>query len=93
MVEIVKGVLDYGDAPEIFVTNLGRVARVSGSLVRVSWCSPQEDNNNTVEHRMRAHVLHDINDLARELQQLQRIIETMRLERTVQRESCQAGMN
>lgn len=58
MVELVAGVVDYGDAPEIYVSGPSRISRISQNLVRLTFYAEREAGEG-VERRAVLHVLRD----------------------------------
>jgi hypothetical protein len=80
MIELVTGVVDYGDAPEIFLTGLARVSRISADLVRMSWYVERETHDG-IERRMALHCLRQIDAVTFDSEALYRGVQQVRAER------------
>jgi hypothetical protein len=78
-VELVTGVVDYGDAPEIYVSGPARVTRVSNGLVRMSYYAAREEGAK-VERQIVLHVLRDIDDVPADLIRISEAVHRARQE-------------
>lgn len=59
MVDLTTGIVDYGDAPDIYVTGPARVCRLSPTLLRMSYYVNRVTNEG-IERRVVLHILRDL---------------------------------
>jgi hypothetical protein len=85
MVQMITGVVDYGDAAEIYISRVARVSRISNSIVRFTCCVEREGPHG-VEHRVVLHALFDINELAVEMERVRKALELVEGEPPLNRE-------
>jgi hypothetical protein len=74
------GAVDYGDAPEIYLSGIARVRCVSAGIVRVSCYADRERHDGKPERRIAMHALWDLAVIAGELALLSRAIDAMHAE-------------
>jgi hypothetical protein len=80
MTELVAGVVDYGDAPEIYVTGPARVCMLSSGLLRMSYYADRDRHDGDPERRIVLHVLRDLTTVMADLPRIAEAIELARLE-------------
>lgn len=82
MIELAEGVVDYGDAPEIYISGPARVSRLSDNLVRMTYYAEHEEAAG-VERRVVLHVLRDIDIVERDLTRTKDALRAARGERPI----------
>jgi hypothetical protein len=90
MVQMVAGVVDYGDAAEVYVSRVARVSRVSNNIVRITCCVEREGPHG-IERRVVLHLLSDLNELPAEVERMRRALEIVREEQPLNHDAlCRA---
>jgi hypothetical protein len=90
MVQMVAGVVDYGDAAEVYVSRVARVSRVSNNIVRITCCVEREGPHG-IERRVVLHLLSDLNELPAEVERMRKALEIVREEQPLNHDAlCRA---
>lgn len=61
--EFVENLVDYGEAPEFHATGIGSASRISAGTVRITLYDARECQDGTIERRIAAYVLCDVETL------------------------------
>jgi hypothetical protein len=57
--KVISEAVDYGDAPEIFVTGYSTVTRISAGVIRETFYAEHLSSDGTMEKRVALHLLWD----------------------------------
>jgi hypothetical protein len=79
MVELVPDVIDYGDAPEIFVAGPARIVRLTPTLLRMTYYAERESMG-AMERRVVLHALRDFDVMRFDMGVLERALRSVATE-------------
>ena len=78
MVDIVRDVVDYGDAPEIYMNGFSRVTRISPGVLRITLYSERQDTDGAAERRAVVHLLCDLSSIEEDILRFQEALKEAR---------------